>query len=201
LTKRNSNTGSSGADAATLKQWVGKAKKGDVASFQEIYGAYVHKVLNFVYRMVNSPEEAEDLTQETFVAVYQNLRALKDIEKFEPWIFRIARNFVYQRYRAHPPSTVSIDELDDDGLAVTELVETGKNPDEAFQAGELEDCVAGIIAGLPEKYREVFVLSALQHLSYQQIAEIVGRSLPGIKTDIHRARLEVRKRVKDYLKA
>jgi len=60
--------------------------------------------------------------------------------------------------------------------------------------------VAGAIADLPEKNREVFVLSALQHLSYQQIAEIVGRSLPSIKTDIHRARLEVRKRVKDYLK-
>jgi RNA polymerase sigma-70 factor, ECF subfamily len=201
LTKRDSNLGITNADPATLRQWVRKAKKGDVASYQEIYGAYVHKVLNFIYRMVNSPEEAEDLTQETFVAVYQNLKALKDIEKFEPWVFRIARNFVYQRYRAHSPSTISIDELDDDGLAVIQLVETGKNPDEAFQAGELEDVVEDVIAGLPEKYREVFVLSVLQHLNYPQIAEIVGRSLPSVKTDIHRARLEVRKRVKDYLKA
>jgi RNA polymerase sigma-70 factor, ECF subfamily len=200
LTKRDSNHGKPNADPATLKQWVGKAKKGDVASFQEIYVAYVHRVLNFIYRMVKSPEEAEDLTQETFVSVYRNLRALKDIAKFEPWIFRIARNFVYQRNRAHSPSTVSIDELDDDGLAVIQLVETGKNPDEAFQAGELEDSVEKAIAGLPEKYREVFVLSAMQHLNYQQIAEIVGRSLPSVKTDIHRARLEVRKRVKDYLK-
>jgi RNA polymerase sigma-70 factor, ECF subfamily len=189
------------ADPATLRQWVRKAKKGDVAAYQQIYGAYVHKVLNFIYRMVNSPEEAEDLTQETFVAVYQNLKALKDIEKFEPWIFRIARNFVYQRFRAHSPSTISIDELNDDGLAAIQLVETGKNPDEAFQSGELEDVVEDLIAGLPEKYREVFVLSVLQHLNYQQIAEIVGRSLPSVKTDIHRARLEVRKRVKDYLKA
>ena len=83
---------------------------------------------------------------------------------------------------------------------VTQLVDTRKNPDEAFQKMELEDVVADVIAGLPEKYREVFILSALQHLSYQQIAEVVGRSLPSIKTDIHRARLEVRKRVKEYLK-
>jgi RNA polymerase sigma-70 factor, ECF subfamily len=200
LTKINSNPGRANADPETLRQWVRKAKKGDVVSYREIYGAYVHKVLNFIYRMVNSPEEAEDLTQETFVSVYRNLKALKDIEKFEPWVFRIARNFVYQRYRAHSPSTISIDELDDDGLAVTQLVETRNNPDEAFQAGELEDIVEGAIAGLPEKYREVFVLSALQHLNYQQIAEIVGRSLPSVKTDIHRARLGVRKCVKDYLK-
>jgi len=151
--------------------------------------------------MVNSPEEAEDLAQETFVAVYQKLDTLKNNSKFEPWLFRIARNFVYQRYRMRSPATVSIDALDEDAQAVTQLVDARKNPDEAFQTAELEDVVAEVISDLPEKYREVFVLSALQQLSYQQIADTIGRSLPSVKTDIHRARLEVRKRVKDYLKA
>jgi RNA polymerase sigma-70 factor (ECF subfamily) len=200
LTTRNWNPGSANADPATLKKWVRKAKRGDIRSYQEIYEVFARKVLNFIYRMVNSPEEAEDLTQETFVAVYQKLETLKDDGKFEPWLFRIARNFVYQRYRTRSPATVSIDALDEDGQAVTQLTDARKNPDEAFQATELEDVVAQVIASLPEKYREVFVLSALQHLSYQQIADIVGRSLPSVKTDIHRARLEVRKRVKDYLK-
>jgi len=58
-----------------------------------------------------------------------------------------------------------------------------------------------VIAGLPGKYREVFVLAAVQRLEYQQIADIVGRSLASVKTDIHRARLEVRRRVKEYLGA
>jgi RNA polymerase sigma-70 factor (ECF subfamily) len=138
--------------------------------------------------------------QETFVAVYQKLGTLKDNDKFEPWLFRIARNFVYQRYRTRPAAAVSIDALDEDGRLVTQLADARKNPDEAFQSEELENVVAGVIADLPDKYREVFVLSALQHLSYQQIAEIAGRNLPSVKTDIHRARLEVRKRVKEYLK-
>ncbi len=192
---------STNIDPATLVQWIRKAKKGDIQSYQEIYGFFARKVLNFIYRMVNSPEEAEDLAQETFVAVYQKIATLKDDSRFEPWLFRIARNFVYQRYRTRAPASVSIDALDENGQTVTELVDTRKNPDEAFQNIELEDVVADVIAGLPEKYREVFILSALQHLSYQQIAEAVGRSLPSIKTDIHRARLEVRKRVKEYLKA
>ena len=200
MTTKNLNPGSSNVDPAALVEWIRKAKKGDIESYQEIYEVFARKVLNFIYRMVNSPEEAEDLTQETFVAVYQKFGTLKDDSKFEPWLFRIARNFVYQRYRMRSPSTVSIDALDENGQAVTQLVDTRKNPDEAFQTVELEDVVTDVITDLPEKYREVFILSALQHLSYQQISEVVGRSLPSIKTDIHRARLEVRKRVKDYLK-
>jgi RNA polymerase sigma-70 factor, ECF subfamily len=200
LTKRNLNPGGATVDPETLIKWIRKAKKGDIRAYQEIYQVFARKVLNFIYRMVNSTEEAEDLAQETFVAVYQKLRTLKDNSKFEPWLFRIARNFVYQRYRTRSPSTVSIDALDENGQQVTQLVDTRKNPDEAFQSVELEDVVADVIEELPEKYREVFVLSALQRLSYQEIAEIVGRSLPSVKTDIHRARLEVRKRVKDYLK-
>ncbi len=179
---------------------VKRAKKGDIGSFQKLYEAFARRVLNFAYRMVNSAEEAEDLTQETFVAVYQKLGTLKKNDRFEPWLFRIARNFIYQRYRARSPNTVSVEALDMDGQPVTQIPDVRKTPDESFQARELEDVVERTINGLPEKYREVFVLSAIQRLSYQQIAEIVGRSLPSVKTDIHRARLAVRRQVKDYLK-
>jgi RNA polymerase sigma-70 factor (ECF subfamily) len=150
--------------------------------------------------MVNSVEEAEDLTQETFVTVYRKLGSLKDDTKFEPWLFRIARNYVYQRYRSRPPAAVSIDQIDEDGHEITQLVDERKTPDEAFEARELEVVVEQVIEELPEKYREVFVLSALQHMKYEEIAEVLGRSLASVKTDIHRARLHVRKRVKDYLK-
>jgi RNA polymerase sigma-70 factor (ECF subfamily) len=200
LTKKNLNPGSGSVDPEVLVQWIRRAKKGDIGSYQQIYDVFARKVLNFVYRMVNSVEEAEDLTQETFVTVYQKLGSLKDDTKFEPWLFRIARNYVYQRYRTRSPATVSVDALDDEGQPVTHIADARKTPDESFQARELEGVVQEVIADLPEKYREVFVLSAIQHLSYQEIADIVGRSLPSVKTDIHRARLEVRKRVKDYLK-
>ncbi len=200
MTKRDSISGAPAVAPATVVSWIKKAKRGDLSAYQKIYDLFARKVLNFIYRMVNSTEEAEDLTQETFVAVYQKLGSLKDNSKFEPWLFRIARNFVYQRYRTRSPVAVSVDALDDDGQPVTQLVDSRQNPDEAFQARELEDVVQNVINDLPEKYREVFVLSAVQRLSYQEIADIVGRSLPSVKTDIHRARLEVRKKVKDYLK-
>jgi RNA polymerase sigma-70 factor, ECF subfamily len=193
------NPGSANVDPVLLESWIGQAQKGDVGSYQKIYEAFSRKILNFIYRMVNSQEEAEDLTQETFVTVYQKLRTLKDRRKFEPWLYRVARNFVYQKYRMRTPRSVSIDAIDETGRLEKELVDERKNPDEAFQTQELEGVVSKVITALPEKYREVFVLSALQKLSYQEIADIVGRSLPSVKTDIHRARIEVRKIVKEYL--
>lgn len=200
MTKRNSSSGGSEHDAGLLVQWIKKAKKGDLDSYQKIYNLFSRKVLNFIYRMVNSVEEAEDITQETFVTVFQKLESLKDNDKFEPWLFRIARNYVYQKYRSRPPATVSVDAIDEEGQEIIQLADERKNPDQEYQAGELRDVIQNVVADLPEKYREVFVLSALKRLRYEEIAEIVGRSLPSVKTDIHRARLEVRKKVKDYLR-
>lgn len=195
------NLRSASVDPEKLRSWIGKAQKGDIPSYQNIYEAFAHKILNFVYRMINSKEEAEDITQETFIAVYQKLGTLRDSDKFEPWLFRIARNFIYQKYRMRVPPAVPIDAPDEDGRLKTQLVDSRKNPDEAFQSQELEDVITNVIEKLPEKYREVFVLSAIQNLSYQEISDIVGRSLASVKTDIHRARLEVRDIVKQYLKA
>jgi len=195
------NPRSANVDPASLRNWIKKAQQGDIGSYQMIYEAFAHKILNFIYRMVNSPQEAEDLTQETFIAVYQKIGTLKDSGKFEPWIFRIARNFVYQKYRTRVPPSIPIDEQDEDGRVRIQLIDKRKNPDESFQSQELEEVVSKVIEGLPEKYKEVFVLSAVQNLSYEQVADIVGRSLASVKTDIHRARLVVRELVKDYLKA
>ncbi len=188
------------ADSDLLERWIGQAKKGDLGAFQRLYDMFARRVFNFIYRMVASTEEAEDLTQETFVTVYRKLSSLKDDARFEPWLFRIARNFVYQRYRRRPPPMISVDDQDEEGRAAVEFVDERKDPQEMYQSAELEQVVQRSILGLQEKYREVFVLSALQHHSYQEIAEIVGRSLASVKTDIHRARLLVRKQVKEYLK-
>jgi RNA polymerase sigma-70 factor, ECF subfamily len=201
LAKNDLNAENAALDLALLVRYIDEAKTGQIAAFQRIYDLFARKVLNFVYRMVASKEEAEDLTQETFVTVYQKLASLKDNEKFEPWLFRIARNNVYQKYRRHAPATVSVDEQDEDGRIVSELVDGRKDPQESYEAGELEQVVRKVITELPDKYREVFILSALHNLSYQEIAAIVDRSLPSVKTDIHRARLQVRNKVKEYLKA
>jgi RNA polymerase sigma-70 factor (ECF subfamily) len=95
---------------------------------------------------------------------------------------------------------VPIGHDDESGQEMLPIADSRKTPDEAYQAFELRQVVSRVISELPEKYREVFVLSAIRNLRYEEIAEIVGRSLGSVKTDIHRARLQVREKVKGYLR-
>lgn len=183
-----------------LSRLVARAKKGDVAAFQELYRLYGDKILNYIYRLTGSREEAEDLTQDTFVLAYKNLTSLKDNSKFQSWLFRIAQNNVYQKYRGKTPQFESIDQEESPQLSdVQKLATHIKSPEDQVLSGELERLVEQAISGLPPKYREVFVLSAIQKLSYQEISDIVGRSLASVKSDIHRARVEVRNKIKAYL--
>ena len=181
-----------------LDMLVAKAKDGNVAAFQELYHGYARKILNYVYRMTGSREDAEDLTQETFILAFKNLNSLKENGRFQSWLYRIAQNSVYQKYRAQTPQMESIENSDEDSR-VLQLPSSGKTPEGTALSGELVNVIDTAIRELPEKYRQVFVLSALQNLSYEAIAEIVGRSLPSVKSDIHRARVEVREKVKQYL--
>ena len=106
--------------SAELKKLVTKAEGGDVEAFQQLYGLYSRKILNYIYRLTGSREEAEDLTQDTFVLAYKNLRSLKESNKFQSWLFRIAQNNVYQMYRGKKPQ---MNPLPEEG---SELAETDR---------------------------------------------------------------------------
>lgn len=184
----------------TLGRLISRVRKGEVEAFRELYELYAKKILNYAYRMTRSKEEAEDVTQETFILAYQHLASLKEPGKFQSWLFRIAQNNIYQKYRARTPHLESIDTVVEEHTQESrKAVSPDKSPEERLLSKELEARVQQAIDQLPEKYKQVFVLSAVQRLSYQDIAAIVGRSLPSVKSDIHRARVEVRNKVKEYL--
>ena len=184
-----------------LSGTVSRAKEGRVEAFQELYELYSRKILNYIYRLTGSREEAEDLTQDTFVLAYKNLKSLKENGKFQSWLFRIAQNNVYQKYRGHRPQFHSELESESSELSeVQRLAAPQKGPEDRLLSDELERVVEEVIYKLPDKYKKVFVLSAVHKLSYMEISEIVGRSLASVKSDIHRARVEVREKVKKYLR-
>src|SRR3990172_7168058 len=89
----------SASSNAAVVVLVRDAKSGDREAFRGLYDFYGKRLLNFAFKLLASREEAEDVVQETFTAVFRKLKSLQDDSKFEAWMFRIARNFVYQRYR------------------------------------------------------------------------------------------------------
>ncbi|MDA2924720.1 sigma-70 family RNA polymerase sigma factor [Acidobacteria bacterium AH-259-G07] len=183
-----------------LDDAVSRAKKGSVQAFQKLYEHYGRKILNYIYRMTGSREEAEDLTQDTFILAYTNLSSLKENIKFQSWLFRIAQNNVYQKYRGKRPPMDSIQQEETPELSDVQKLATPQiSPEDRVLSKELEQVIEQVISQLPDKYKEVFVLSAIHKLSYKEISEIVGRSLASVKSDIHRARVEVRDKIKTYL--
>ena len=184
-----------------LGELVSRAKRGDVEAFQQLYECYSRKILNYIYRLTGSREEAEDLSQDTFVLAYKNLTSLKEADKFQSWLFRIAQNNVYQKYRGKRPQFHPIpSEETAEFSEVQKLVTPQKGPEDRLLSAELEQVIEQVIDQLPDKQKGVFVLSAIHKLSYKEISKMVGRSLASVKSDVHRARVDVRDKIKKYLR-
>ena len=193
-------TAAPSASGGELRKLVSKAKRGDVEAFQQLYALYSRKILNYTYRLTGSRDEAEDLTQDTFILAYKNLKSLKESAKFQSWLFRIAQNNVYQMYRVKKPQ---MHPLPDEGSELAETVKltTPQNsPEDRLLSSELEQVIEEVINQLPDKQKGVFVLSAIHKLSYKEISTIEDRTLASVKSDVHRARVDVRDKVKAYLK-
>lgn len=175
---------------------VGEAKKGDRAAFQSIYEHYVRRIYNFLFRMVGSVDEAEDLAQQTFLVVLQQLENLRDVSQLESWIYRIARNEVYQRFRKKKPGSI-----EDEGIELHGIPEgrAHGNPEKMVLDLELNQVIQDVLNALAPKLREVFVMGVIQEMSYEEVAGIVGRSISSVKTDIYRARMQIKDDLYRYL--
>ncbi len=188
------------SDTPEIRKIVQAAQAGNCSAFEAIYGTFASRIYNFLFRLAGSREEAEDLTQQTFLIALRNINTLRDPGQLESWIYRIARNEVYQKFRRK-----KLDSLDEvaranDDPAEPEEERVQSNPERAFLNQELGEVLRTALGTLPLKLREVFVLAVVQDLSYKDISAIVGRSLLSVKTDIYRARMSVRSELKRYLK-
>ncbi len=185
-------------DNPKISTLIEEARAGSREAQQTIYERFAPRIFNFLVRLSGSRQEAEDATQQTFTAVLQQLNSLRDPDQLESWIYRIARNEIYQQFRRKKPES-----LDDGGLEldVTEIEErrSHANPETVLLSVELRERLEAALYRLPIKLREVFVLAVIQGLAYQEISMIVGRTLLSVKTDVYRARLQLRSDLGKYL--
>jgi RNA polymerase sigma-70 factor (ECF subfamily) len=175
---------------------LARVRSGDDEAFRLIFDRYARPVISFIYDMVGQRDLAEELTQETFVRAYKGIQSLRDDTKLSTWLFGIAKNVARESLRTRWRTDSKV-EMEDDG--VMQLSDKELLPDDQLINKELNSVIQDALAKLDEDKREVFTLKVFQQRSYEEIAEITGFSIPKLKTDLHRARAEMRRRIQPYL--
>jgi RNA polymerase sigma-70 factor (ECF subfamily) len=175
---------------------IARVRSGDDRAFQLIFDRYSRPIISFIYDMMNDRELAEELMQETFVRAYRNLGTLRGEAKLSTWLFGIAKNVAREQGRVRQRAARKV-EIDDE--AVRELRDSRLPPDDSLINKELNGVIQAALAQLDEDKRLVFSLKIFQQQSYEEISAITGFSIAKLKTDLHRARAEMRRLIRPYL--
>jgi RNA polymerase sigma-70 factor (ECF subfamily) len=177
---------------------IARARSGDDEAFGVIFEYHSRFIYKFIYAMISEKSMAEEMTQETFLAAYKSIHNLRGEAKLRTWLCGIAKNVVYKSLRVRrKEGTNSGEQIESLGTA------DDKNlpPDREFMSRELNHLIRSALARLDPDKRLVFTLKELQHLSYKEISDITGSAIPKLKTDLHRAKIEMRRALGPYLEA
>jgi len=183
---------------------VQAAKKGDLEAFSDLVKRYDRNVFRIAQHITHNEEDAQDVVQEAFLKAYQNLDQFQGNSKFYTWLVRIAVNEALMKLRRRRTDrTVSIDEdvETEEGTMPREVADWSPNPEQLYGQSELSDILKKTIQGLPPGFRTVFVLRDVEGLSTEETAEMLGLSIPAVKSRLLRARLQLRDRLAKYFKS
>ncbi len=176
-------------------------------SFEQLLEKYGKKIYNLILRQINDREEAEDLTQETFLNAYKSFPTFRGDCKIHTWLCQIALNQCKNRFRQRDrrrhvegPSLDAPSVGSEETQRPMEIADWEQSPQDVLIRNETYRYVLKAISALPDDYREVIIFCDLQHLPYMEIAEITGLSLEAVKTRIHRGRLMLRRKLEAYLR-
>jgi RNA polymerase sigma-70 factor (ECF subfamily) len=157
---------------------------GEANAFERFVEHFRSKVFHYSWLMCGSPEDAEEVAQETLLKVFESFDQLREPERVRAWVFRIARNVCLMQRRKSvfaPAHELSLDEL----LPADEVPDSGKAPEAALLRSELRDVIDRVIVELPESYRAVVLLRDL--------------GIDVVKTRLHRGRAAMRQKLDCYL--
>ena len=141
---------------------------------QDVWNTYADDLNYFILSKIKDKTSADDVLQDTFLKIHTKLHTLKDVSKLKPWIFTIARNSIMDFYK----STNKV--YDYQGYEI-------EHEDE-FAAHTEQDCLRGILANLPSKYRKPLFLSDIKGMKQYEVAKELKQSLSTTKSQIQRAR-------------
>lgn len=168
-----------------------KAKRGDIESFEMLVYAYERLLFSIAYRMLGNRFDAEDVVQEAFVKIYQNLESCYHIDVFKAWASTIVtRLSIDELRRRNAKKELSLDAFieTEDGQINREFPSDEARPQEELIQKESLENIEKALLMLSEEQREVVVLRDVVGLPYEEIAENMGIKIGTVKSRLYRGR-------------
>ena len=163
---------------------------GNINDFEQLVTAYEKNVYNLALRMVGDPDDAADITQETFIKAYRALGSFRGDSKFSVWLYRIVSNVCldFLRSRNRRP-TVSLSVEDDDGEDTQlDVADESQSPELLLDRKLTRESVRRGLDSLPPDYRQILLLREIQGFSYEEISKALHLEVGTVKSRIFRAR-------------
>ena len=178
---------------------MAKIAKGDDDAFEILVNRHQTSVLNLIYRFIGDRTQAKDLSQEVFLRVWQSARSYKPEAKFTTWIYRIATNLCLNELKsAHHKKWLQFFQSDANDEARTEenIPDRLPSPEDLLLAKERSSQITNALQSLPESQRMALILKRYDDLSYQEIAQVLGCSVPAVESLLVRAKRSLQERLK-----
>jgi RNA polymerase sigma-70 factor (ECF subfamily) len=175
---------------------VRQAKTGDEAALTELIHRHQGRVYNHALRMMGNAQDAEEVLQDTFLQVYRNLDRFEERSRFSTWVYRIATNEALMRLRkASRKREVAFEDTSGEKRWGDEVRDFARSPLDDVLDQEISERLQEVLVELPEEYRAVFTMRDIDGLSNAEVADVLGISVPAVKSRLHRSRLHLRNRL------
>ena len=179
--------------------WMQRVATGDMDAFRCLIEVHQSRVVGTVAKMLGDDVDSEDIAQQVFIRVWKSASRYQPTAKFTTWLFKITRNLVFnelRRRKRHPVTPLQHEEEEH----FFQPVDSGAmSPDASLLDSELNDAVQIAIDALPETQRMAIVLRRYEEMPYDEIGEVLGLSVPAVKSVLFRARAELREQLRKYL--
>jgi len=179
-----------------------RAAQGDRAAFDELMDLHQASVYRFCLFMLGDEAQAADTTQDVFLKVFRAAGRYRPTASFNTWLMRIARNACLnelRRRRRHPTTPLERENRGGQTVPVQIAAPEAARPDSRAEAAERSAAVRRAVGNLPPDQRTVVSLAKLGGLSYEEISKVTGKSVPAIKSLMHRAKLALAEALADYV--
>ena len=183
---------------------LGRLRKGSPDAVSELLRLFQGKIFNLAMSILKNESDAEEATQDVFMTVIRKADTFKGNSALYSWMYRICVNTCLMRLRGKRRNdTVSIEEFmpvfTEEGMHASPMDDWSKEVERKALNEELGQMIRKFTDQLSEKYKVVFVLSDVEGLSNEETAQILGLTVPAVKSRLHRARLYLREQLSRYL--